>query len=134
ILQFIFSPNNGMFLYIPAMFVCFVCGLFFYRNNKALIGSAVFIIAVSLYIHSSWWIWYYGDSFGSRTMTDLLCLYGILIAYSLSAQKTGIKKIFIMIYSLCVLLTLILYHQRHHGYLSDYPIHDYGDAILGIFK
>jgi len=30
---------------------------------------------------------------------------------------------------ICVAITMLLYHQKHHGFMNEYPIKDYWKAL-----
>ncbi len=42
------------------------------------------------------------------------------------------KTILLSAYFLCCALTMLLYHQKNHGFMNDFPIGDYWDAVLGV--
>ena len=136
--QFLFSYDNGVFPYTPLLFLPFVFVFVWYlQTDKLLIWGAFITLLVTAYIHSSWWCWSYGLSFGARTMLDFLPLFGIIIGLSL--KNTNLKKHFYLlpVYFLCCTLTMILYDRKNHGYMSVYPITDYWPAVysgLGVKK
>ena len=136
ILQFLFSYDNSVVLYTPLLLAPLLFAILMYKNeHKQLIFGAIITLGVTIYIHSSWWAWSYGFSFGARTMLDFLPLSGILIGLSLKEAK--LKQYFTLpVYIFCCFLTMLLYQQKsHNGYMNKYPITDYWAAIhhgLGI--
>ncbi len=136
ILQFLFSYDNSILLYTPLLLVPVLFAVTMYKNDhKHLIIGVIVTIVATIYIHSSWWAWSYGFSFGARTMLDFLPVSGILIGLSLKEAK--LKKYFTLpVYILCCCLTMLLYQQKSaNGYMNKYPITDYWAAIhhgLGI--
>jgi hypothetical protein len=131
--NFIFSQDNGILLYTPALVLAFVCAPFLYRINKPIILAGIAVLAVSTYVHSSWWCWWYGHAFGSRTLLDFNVFFAVLIAYSLASFSTFASRLLTVLYSLTCLITLILYHQTGHGYLGGFPRTGYIKAIVAFW-
>ncbi|MGE5437094.1 MAG: hypothetical protein ACM3O3_07685 [Syntrophothermus sp.] len=70
-----FSYRNGWLIYSPAM-IFSVLGMFFlWKKQRALQIPLVFTFLIFIYVIFSWWCWWYGGSFGSRSMIDI---YGLL--------------------------------------------------------
>ena len=129
IIGFLFSYTNGMVLYMPLLFVSIFIGIFS-LSREILIKGIILTLVVTIYIHASWWCWYYGRAFGSRTLLDFMSIFAILMAYNFSLIKTKFKRgILIIITLICISVTMVLYKQRHSGKLAGYPISDYKEAL-----
>lgn len=75
ILEGLFSWRKGWFIYTPVM-ITSVIGLYYLRNTVREIKIILPILfGLLIYITFSWWCWWYGGSFGQRTLVDW---YGIL--------------------------------------------------------
>jgi len=134
--EFIFSYDNGLFPYMPLLlFPVLFLFMWYKRENKKIITGLCITLAVTIYIHSSWWSWSYGFSFGARTMLDFLSLFGIMIGLSLKQVNLKRYIFLIPVYFACCGLTIILYHQQSHGgYMHQYPISDYWEAIYNAIR
>jgi len=130
-MQFLFHVDNGIFPYTPLMLMPVVLLWAWYKTtNKHQIAGLLATLLVTIYIHSSWWAWSYGFSFGARSMLDFMPLCGIMVGLSL--QQVNLKRYSYIApaYLLCCCLTMLLYHQKSHGgYMNKYPITDYWQAI-----
>ncbi len=75
IIDGLFSFRKGWFVYTPIMLLA-VVGILMMRNKvrELRIPITIFII-LNIYVIFSWWCWWYGGSFGQRTIIDC---YGIL--------------------------------------------------------
>jgi hypothetical protein len=129
--QFLTSYDNGIVPYMPLLFMPLVfIAAWYKRENRHLILGLFVTLAVTIYIHSSWWAWAYGFSFGARTILDFVPLFGVLIGLSLKQANLKRYLYLLTVYVLCCGLTVILYHQKSHGgYMAKYPITDYKAAI-----
>lgn len=80
--EFLFGFKKGFFIYTPFFIVLPVACIFLSKINnfKVIVFSLFFVILC--YILSSWWNWYYGGSFGSRSLIDFYPLWCFLIAIS----------------------------------------------------
>lgn len=132
-LPFLFGQDSGILLYTPALFISMVLALLCKPGSRLLLFTILIVLLVSIYVHSSWWCWWYGHTFGSRTMLDFMVLFAILVAYSLTRFSGGKKVATIVVYSLSACITMIVYHQAHHGYLGGFPKTDYFLALAAFF-
>jgi hypothetical protein len=88
-----------------------------YRRSKyQFYGISGFFI-VLIYVLSSWWNWFFGDSFGMRAMIDYYPICAILLGLgftSLTKLKTG--RIFLTLFLMLVVpLNLIQAYQYERG-------------------
>ncbi len=72
ILKFLFSYRKGFFIYAPIFFVMIMASIINLITQKKLwrLGTFLFAFFSTVYILSSWHVWFYGASFGSRVMID----------------------------------------------------------------
>ena len=108
ITDFLFSYKKGWYVYTPVMlFATFgLYRLFKLKNN---LSSGIFIILfLNIYILSSWWSWWFGGSFGTRSMVDIYGLMAIPLAALIEKKrKIKFKKPIIII----LLFILTFYNQ-----------------------
>jgi hypothetical protein len=129
--RFMSDYNNGVFAYMPLLMMpVLLLPLWYKKSEKRLISGSLLTILAALYIHSSWYCWWYGFSFGARTMLDFVPVYGLLIALSLRDTPQKRYAVLLPVYFLSAGITIILYHQKNHGFLNSFPIDDYRDAIF----
>jgi hypothetical protein len=106
IINGLFSYRKGWFIYTPVMLIA-VAGFFYMKARiKYLLLPLLVFTILNLYITFSWWSWWYGGSFGMRTMIDsysLLALPLAAITYHFSQQKEWLKKLF---FGLLILFSL----------------------------
>lgn len=75
--NFLFSYQKGWLIYTPVFIFIFPSLVFLYgRVSKYQFFTLLIFLILLVYIFSSWWNWYYGDSFGMRPMIDY---YGLLV-------------------------------------------------------
>jgi hypothetical protein len=74
--EVLFGYRSGWLLYTPVMGFA-VAGFFLFRKKvrRTLILPFALIVAIKLYLISTWWCWWFGGSFGCRPIIDL---YGFL--------------------------------------------------------
>lgn len=90
VLQVLFSSRHGLLSWHPILIVCLM-GLLFSKRKFPRIG-VLFIIGflLQLYINSSWWCWWLGNSFGNRGFVSCSLVFSFGLAYILSR---GVVKI-----------------------------------------
>lgn len=123
ILKVLFSFRKGLFIYTPVIFVSLFGLVYVYRKSLFQFLSLLGFILVLIYIISSWWNWYYGDSFGLRVFIDFYAVFGILLGmlvYNLRIMKVPVLALL----SIFVAMNLIQSYQYKynimHRFCMDY--------------
>jgi hypothetical protein len=120
ILDYLFSYRKGWFVYTPLMLFAFVGMFVFPQKLKSFRwGVPIFIILI-IYIQASWWCWWYGGSFGMRTMIEFYPLLAIPFAALL--ERTY-RKIPLLLSSFVLLLTLTAFNLFNIYQYYNWAIH-----------
>ncbi len=80
IINFLFSYKKGFFLYTPVALVSLFGFIFLWKNKFRFFTLFIFLF-FTVYLLSSWWMWYYGGSFSSRVMVEYLPYFAILLGF-----------------------------------------------------
>lgn len=134
ILNFIISYRKGLLVYTPIFFIS-ILGLFIiYKRKPFEFYSLVLFLLIVVYVLSSWWMWYYGGSFGSRAFIDYYVFLFIPLAMWLEEGK--LKKLFRWLVVAFILICQIQTYQYQYGYLhwSEMTKELYWDNFLRIDK
>jgi hypothetical protein len=132
--EFLFDYDNGVFLYMPILMLPFLFVFIWINSENRIFALGVLItLLITMYIHSSWWCWSYAFSFGARTMLDFMSLFGVLLAFILNQKNLKRYYYLLPLCCLCCTVTMLLYHQKHNGFLNIYPIRDYWSALYNVF-
>ncbi len=84
--KFWFSSNNGLFSYTPALLFALIgIGLMWRKNKKEMLKFTFLFLLIS-YVFSSWWCWWYGCSYGSRSLVEFIVPFSI--PFCLFVQQT----------------------------------------------
>lgn len=115
-IKFLFSFQKGWFVYTPFMLLLIPSLVVLCRKSKFEFYSFIFFLMGILYVFSSWWNWFYGDSFGMRPMIDFYSLFFLLIALLLASIKRNWLLVSIAVFSgLTISLNLIQTIQYAKG-------------------
>ncbi|MCB9190152.1 MAG: hypothetical protein H6602_00610 [Flavobacteriales bacterium] len=80
----LFSYRKGLFVYCPVLIIAVlgtIAGAF--RRKPGLVEGGFFLGLIS-WVIASWWMWYYGGSYGHRAFIEFYPIFGIGLAYALS--------------------------------------------------
>jgi len=115
IMNFLFSFRKGWFVYTPFFLLIFPSLFFIFKKNRFefLWFSLFFLILI--YVLSSWWNWFFGDSFGMRPMADYTSIFILLIALYYSNLKGIIRRITLIFIILTIGLNIIQSYQYAKG-------------------
>ncbi|MCF8229382.1 MAG: hypothetical protein K9J24_10585 [Bacteroidales bacterium] len=102
IINVLFSYRKGLFVYTPLILVSLfgLIPLFRISRKKAMAGILFFLMIT--YFISSWWNWYYGDSFGMRPYIDYYAFFAVLLAYLLGLFQNKASKYMAALVFICV--------------------------------
>lgn len=117
IFNFLFSFKKGWFVYSPIFLLLFPGLIYMWRSQtKFTFISFISFFGILVYIFSSWWNWYYGDSFGMRPMVDYYGLFMLVIALFLyNSCRQWVKIIGFVFIALAILLNLAQSYQYARG-------------------
>jgi hypothetical protein len=80
IIDGLFSFQKGWLVYTPMMAFAIV-GIFILKDNlKKLRLPIVLFLIINIYVIFSWWCWWYGGTYGQRSMIDCYALMAIPLA------------------------------------------------------
>lgn len=84
----LFGFRKGWFVYTPVMLIA-VLGLLIKSKNLTGLraGVAVFVM-LNVYIVLSWWCWWYGGSFGQRSMVDSYAIMALPLCAVVAWSRT----------------------------------------------
>jgi hypothetical protein len=80
ILAGLFSFRKGWLVYTPLMGFALLGILFLKGDSKKLQSALLAFLVVNLYVIFSWWCWWYGGTFGQRSLIDSYALLAVPFA------------------------------------------------------
>lgn len=122
IINFLFSFRKGFFIYTPFAFLAILIFIISFRKNKSTLIKAILFLVLIFYILSSWWNWYYGDSYSSRVMIDFLPIIALLFAISLDKLRIVVQRIVVISAFIMVLLNVFQSYQYYYNIMSRYDM------------
>ena len=116
IIKFLFSYRKGWFVYTPFMLLLIPALVTLYKRSRFEFFSFFGFLFVIIYVFSSWWNWFYGNSFGMRPMVEFYALFLLIIILFISFfKRIWIKSLMWIFIGLTILLNLIQTYQYAHG-------------------
>jgi hypothetical protein len=115
--DFLFSFRKGFFVYTP-IFILSVVGIYsWYRKSKfqALWWLSTFIVIT--YIFSSWHMWWYGGTYGTRVFIEYYLFLALPLALWLTKQRGVTLKIVVTVACLFIFNNVLQQHQYRKGIL-----------------
>jgi hypothetical protein len=133
-LKFTLSYRKGLFVYTPVFFISLLGFYILFKKSTFRFFSLLVFLFTVVYVLSSWWMWYYGGSFGSRAFIDFYVYLLIPLAFWLEYGKW--KKLFITTTFVLVVVCMIQTIQYQYGYIhwSEMTRELYWDNFLRIDK
>ncbi len=113
ILDFLISYRKGWFLYTPVMLVAVLGFIPLYRMRRGIFYPLLIYLVVTVYVLSSWWSWWYGGSFGMRSMIDFYGVLAIPLAALIFAAKDQFLSRRIMLASALTFLVFLNIFQTY---------------------
>ncbi len=101
ILKSLFSPHKGWFFYTPLALVGLI-GLYYAPKKTA--SNFLAVLALVIYITSSWWCWDYGTAFSMRAYIDWYLIVSIGLGF-LIQNFLNRKAALCFVIAVCILLS-----------------------------
>jgi len=118
IFHFLLSFRSGWFVYTPLMLLACIGFMPMFTKLKGAFYSLLLYLVLMIYLLSSWWSWWYGGSFGIRSMVDIYAVMAIplavFITWSLGRNKMW-KYLGISFVGLLILLNVFQTWQYSKG-------------------
>ncbi len=118
IISGLFSYRAGWLIYSPFMIFSLVGFYYLFSYRHDIIGTCLVFFLLFIYVAFSWDIWWYGGSFGQRTMVHC----GSILVFPLAAfidhmrrLATWIRVFIGLIITLFIYLNFWYIHQAHRG-------------------
>lgn len=117
LLDFWFSFRKGWFIYTPLTLLVLLAALTRIKKLNLEVGATYLVIIVSSLLYAQWWCWWYGGSFGMRTMTQFVpfLIFPLVIFISKSSQAS--KALFFLVAAFFTFNTIKLARKYHLGYV-----------------
>lgn len=113
--EVLFGYRKGLFIYTPVLLFALISMVVLGVAREwylMLSWSMAFVLLT--YVFSSWWSWYYGDSYGLRAYVEFLPLFFLPIAILLRSLRPGLKVITMAAMALSLPLNIIQNYQYKH--------------------
>lgn len=131
----LFSFRNGWLIYTPVIIFSFAGFYFLYKKNKEIFASTFIYFGISLWIVSSWTVWWYGQCFSQRGLIASYVMLSIPMGYLLDALRVegkAIKYSVLGIIGFLIVLNLFQSWQEVNGILqSPRSTSKYWRAVFG---
>jgi len=116
VLKGLFSFRKGWFVYTPMMILA-VSGVALVWKKYRREGQALLLfLPLFWYVTFSWWCWWYGGSFGARTLVDILPLMALPLALTFDWWTTRKwTKLLFILPAICIYLNIFQSWQYMHG-------------------
>ncbi len=116
----LFSYRKGLFVYAPVILVAFLSlpALLSSRTTRKYFIPIIFFSAANIYIILSWWVWWYGGSFGLRAFIESFAMLAIPLAAGIDylwKKKTLIRIPAMLVIAIFVLYGLFANVQYYYG-------------------
>jgi hypothetical protein len=121
-LHTLFSFRNGWLIYTPVIIFALVGFYFLYKKNKTIFTSAFIYFIISLWVVSSWTVWWYGQCFSQRGLIASYVMLSIPLGYFLDMLRTKANFIKFSVLGLIgffILLNVFQSWQEVNGILQS---------------
>lgn len=119
--DFLFSYRKGFFVYAPVFLVLIALGSYGFLKKKNFWKTGTFLLAFLFvtYVLSSWWVWFYGGSYGARVMIDY---YSLIVVFASSAftLKSYRFKIIVSVAILSFSYISIIQTYQYQRFILDW--------------
>jgi len=98
--NFLFSVDRGFFFWAPITLLGFIGLIPMIQKNKTWGGLVLLTLMTHVYACSSWWVWHFGLSFGSRPMVDVMPLIALPLSFILVKLNKVVRQPYLIFIAL----------------------------------
>lgn len=129
--ELLFSPNNGLFLYNPLYLIVLAAIVVKIVHQRKSINDWVILgtFLILIYVFASWFLFYFGCSFGSRNFVEYTVMFALPFGYLLHRSEKWVmlwRLPFVMLICILVFFNLRLiksYDKCFQG--GDWEFHKF---------
>jgi hypothetical protein len=121
-LNFILSFRKGFMIYTPILGLSIISLIFIFTRNRKRALYALGFILLLIYLLSSWWNWYYGDSYGSRALIDYYPVFVLLFAQGLQYINKNSRLWIVSLSLFLVAFNIFQSYQYYHNIMSHFDM------------
>jgi len=119
ILNTLFSYRKGWFLYTPIMITA-IAGLYFlFRRHRGVFIPVLIFMVANIWVISSWWLWWYGGSYGLRAYIDSYSIaalpFAALVSWAFDNRKKWIQVVTLILLSAFIFHNFFQIEQYRRG-------------------
>src|SRR5690606_4483795 len=117
IIDGLFSFRKGWFIYTPMALVAAIGFFFLWKKDRKLSFAILMVMGIVIYITFSWWMWWYGGSFGCRPLIEYLALMALPLAaiFEYMISRTNIYKKAVFFTLIAELIALNIFQQYQYS-------------------
>ena len=114
LMNVLFSYRKGLFVYCPVLFLAVLGMISGAMKETARYAWLMFFLFVISWVIASWWMWYYGGSYGHRAFIEYYPFFAIGLAYLLKHGWWFFKPMFFSVLGVG-LIGLQLFQTYQHN-------------------
>ena len=116
----LFSYRKGLFIYCPILVIAAMGAMVGATKKRFGFGPLLFFLAAVTWVISSWWMWYYGGSYGMRPFIDYYPFFAIGLAYALDKGIGFLAPKFLTIVGVVLLVVQGVQTYQYVNYIIPF--------------
>ena len=116
----LFSYRKGLFVYCPVLLLSLVGLLVGIFKEKSRFLWLFFLLCIVVWIISSWWMWYYGGSYGHRAFIEYYPFFAIAIAALFNFGIGPVKATWLMILGLAFIPIQLIQTYQYNKHIITF--------------
>ncbi len=133
----LFSIRRGLFFYSPILIFSIFGIKEFNKKVRNFFTGTVILLSIFILLNSSWFMWWFGSSYGARAYIEFLPLFSLPLASFISSIKN--RKIFILVLIVGLIFILSTLIRMYWYWTGELPIDNvtllsYKEILNNLFK
>ena len=116
--NFLFSIRKGFFFWAPVMLLAVAGMPALFRRDRWLATGITAIFVIEIYVCASWYSWFFGASYGSRPLVDIMALLALPLAAGLDRLVKAWPRLVYLGAVAAITLSLTLTYSYWKGYVK----------------
>lgn len=117
VMNVLFSFRKGLFVYTPIAALGLLGILWHLRKDHFQAGFVLVFLVLITWVISSWWMWYYGGSFGMRPYLEFMPVFVIGVMWLWQACHKWMRRLLMTLLSMLMFVNVVQSFQYNQSIL-----------------
>ena len=116
----LFSYRKGLFVYCPILILSVLGMIAGLRRKREIFLPLLGVLALISWVIASWWMWYYGGSYGHRAFIEFYPLFAMGLAYLIQHGFGFLKPALVVLIGILLVVVQVIQTYQYNTHIIPF--------------